>query len=495
MKLTFPLLALLLLSAVGVDAQSRAGRRPPATYPVDVQTGEAELQVGRSQLVHRVAIAPNAVVAVEFPADDAVVSEHPGNRDLVALDGTGENETATSARRPTDPLIFRPGPGFTLAAPGKPLTLYGVQFGSGLYVTFLFYPTPDLARNAHRLVLKYGLDEMTAARQKAGLRTNLIADLKPRIVKEAERLQRTEKDAATVVVAKRQDAGAPPSPPEDEPVAKSATSASDITPPAKNPDADAPKTPPPGDESVGEAGTGAGDITPTATAKRQDAGAPPSPPGDESVGEAGTGAGDIGTPVTAKRQDAGARPSPPGDESVAKSATSASDITPTATAKKPDAGAPPSPPGDEPLADRLRRLAQARIARLRDGSEKLAFGKPRYGLTLAVAENADLDDRFRIVVVAVKNRLPVPLRLTPGQPDLFIETLQKGRPVISERLIPFVTVSTAADRPFLPPEDIRWFALVYPAPILGVSQTLKVAVSQTNAADAPTAVEITVKGR
>jgi hypothetical protein len=156
-------LLLLLFPAVGAG-QSRKVTRPVSNYPADVQVGEAELEVRRSQLVHRVAVAPNGVVAVEFPADDAVVSEHPGNRDLVTLDGADEAETPATRRRATDPLIFRPGPGFTVAKSGKPLTASGVHFGSGLHVAFLSYPVADLSRNARRLILKYDLAEIAAAR-------------------------------------------------------------------------------------------------------------------------------------------------------------------------------------------------------------------------------------------------------------------------------------------------------------------------------------------
>ncbi len=142
-------LLLPLFPAVGAG-QSRKVTRPVSNYPADVQVGEAELEVRRSQLVHRVA----------------------------------------------DPLIFRPGPGFTLAKSRKPVTASGVHFGSGLHVAFLFYPVADLSRNAHRLILKYDLAEIAAARAAAGLRTNLVAAPKPPIGAEAERLRRAEAAAA-----------------------------------------------------------------------------------------------------------------------------------------------------------------------------------------------------------------------------------------------------------------------------------------------------------
>jgi hypothetical protein len=66
MNLKFPpaFLLLPLFPALGAG-QSRKVTRPVSNYPADVPVGEAELEVRRSQLVHRVAVAPNGVVAVE----------------------------------------------------------------------------------------------------------------------------------------------------------------------------------------------------------------------------------------------------------------------------------------------------------------------------------------------------------------------------------------------------------------------------------------------
>jgi hypothetical protein len=514
LKLLPAFLLLLLFPAVAAG-QSRKVTRPVSNYPADVQVGEAELEVRRSQLVHRVAVAPNGVVAVEFPADDAVVSEHPGNRDLVTLDGADEAETPATRRRATDPLIFRPGPGFTVAKSGKPLTAYGVQFGSGLYVTFLFYPVADLSRNAHRLILKYDLAEIAAARAAAGLRTNLVAPPKPRIVAEAERLRRAEAAAAeekpkTIPAAGNAAADSPTGEAKPAPTSEKTTDAATQTaaPSSEEPPRtiSAPAsgaTASPADEAkpapAAEKKTDAATQTKAGTSEEKPTmtpGAPPSPASEKTTDSAPANgaaassekktdaAADNVRPTDAAAPDAPVRRAKAAPAEEKPQASPTRKVNPERASEK-----------DDEDADRLRRLATERIADLERTSAALNFGKPRYGLSLAVAENADLDAQFRIVVIAVKNRLAAPLRLTPGQPELFIETLQKGRPVLSERLIPAAVVSSLPADRFLPPDEIRWFALVYPAPILGVSQTLKVGVSQTNAADAPAAAEITVKGR
>jgi hypothetical protein len=61
MNLKFlPAFLLLPLFPAVAAGQSRKVTRPVSNYPADVPVGEAELEVRRSQLVHRVAVAPNS---------------------------------------------------------------------------------------------------------------------------------------------------------------------------------------------------------------------------------------------------------------------------------------------------------------------------------------------------------------------------------------------------------------------------------------------------
>ncbi|MGH9204446.1 MAG: hypothetical protein ACRD2A_24730, partial [Vicinamibacterales bacterium] len=54
-----------------------------------------------------------------------------------------------------------------------PATSVIVQMTSGLVITFLFYPVPQLAEQAHRVVVTYDRNEVIAARRAAGLAVNL----------------------------------------------------------------------------------------------------------------------------------------------------------------------------------------------------------------------------------------------------------------------------------------------------------------------------------
>src|SRR5262249_49559563 len=75
-------------------------------------------------------------------------------------------------------VVVRPGDGFasptTMAqARRAPATSVIVQMTSGLVITFLFYPVPQLAEQAHRVVITYDRNEVIAARRAAGLSVNL----------------------------------------------------------------------------------------------------------------------------------------------------------------------------------------------------------------------------------------------------------------------------------------------------------------------------------
>ena len=84
-------------------------------------------------------------------------------------------------------VIVRPGDGFTspttLAQMRRaPASSVIVQMTSGMVITFLFYPVPQLAEQAHRVVVTYDRNEVIASRRAAGLAVNLdnSGDNKPR---------------------------------------------------------------------------------------------------------------------------------------------------------------------------------------------------------------------------------------------------------------------------------------------------------------------------
>ncbi|MGH9844507.1 MAG: hypothetical protein ACREEM_37775 [Blastocatellia bacterium] len=168
-------------------AQTKARRDRPAKEPgaaspppvalverpaADYLSGEANVAVrGNQNPVIRLGLSPNGVTIIEFPVADRFFALHPGNSDLVTID-----ESPTKA---TDHfLVVRAGSGFaspaTMAnARRAPVTSIIAQMQTGLVITFLFYPVPQLAEQAHRVVVGYDRDEVIAARRAAGLAINL----------------------------------------------------------------------------------------------------------------------------------------------------------------------------------------------------------------------------------------------------------------------------------------------------------------------------------
>lgn len=147
--------------------------------------------------------------------------------------------------------------------------------------------------------------------------------------------------------------------------------------------------------------------------------------------------------------------------------------------------------GRDPTRAAMSALAEA----IRSPQSFKKWTEPMHGLSLAVSPIRDVDDRSRVVVVAVRNSNNAPARLVSGQPDIYVETLdKKGKPLQVEKIrklhVETTTVSGA-----LPAGATVYYALVYEAPILGASQRLRVAAGQTNAADEPAYAEIGASSR
>jgi hypothetical protein len=108
----------------------------------------------------------------------------------------------------------------------------------------------------------------------------------------------------------------------------------------------------------------------------------------------------------------------------------------------------------------------------------------------------DFNDTARLVVFAVRNVESETLRVIPGYPDLYIETLNEhGRAVESGTRVPRLHLSSSSTGGAIPARTTRYFALVYEAPILGARQHLKLAVAHMSAADEPATADLTVTAR
>ena len=121
-----------------------------------------------------------------------------------------------------------------------------------------------------------------------------------------------------------------------------------------------------------------------------------------------------------------------------------------------------------------------------------------HGISIATSTPKDFNDKdgSAIVIVAVSNILPEPLRIVPGQPDLAIETRddQGKKTLLVEQIKPrHVESSGLGDS--IPAGATLYYAIVYRRPVLGVRQRLRVTVGQINAADDPAVADLTTSTR
>src|SRR5262245_30706681 len=118
-----------------------------------------------------------------------------------------------------------------------------------------------------------------------------------------------------------------------------------------------------------------------------------------------------------------------------------------------------------------------------------------HGLSLSTSPVREVGKRSQLVVVAVRNTKKVDARIIPGQPEIYLETVDgKGRPLQVEMVKKLATETTATDG-LIPADAIRYYAVVYETPILGARQRLSVIVGQTIAADEPATASLTSSKR
>ncbi len=124
------------------------------------------------------------------------------------------------------------------------------------------------------------------------------------------------------------------------------------------------------------------------------------------------------------------------------------------------------------------------------------WSKKRHGLTISLLPTRDLSDTARLVVFAVRNVGPETLRIIPGYPDLYIETLnERGRPVEAGSRVAKLHMSSSSVDGAIPSRATRYFALIYEMPILGAQQHLKLAVAHMSAADEPATADLTATAK
>jgi hypothetical protein len=108
-----------------------------------------------------------------------------------------------------------------------------------------------------------------------------------------------------------------------------------------------------------------------------------------------------------------------------------------------------------------------------------------HGLSLAALSPVEINERQRLMVVAIKNTGSTGLRLVTGQPDLDVVTLdERGQAIQMQSIFKLFTLSTAPSNA-IPAGTTIYYAIVYEPPVLGAAQRIRVSVAQDAAADEP----------
>ena len=112
-------------------------------------------------------------------------------------------------------------------------------------------------------------------------------------------------------------------------------------------------------------------------------------------------------------------------------------------------------------------------------------------MSLSTARTIEIDDRQRLLLVAVKNETTDALRLVAEMPELQIQTVDKtGNNLQIERIERKYTETTALSGA-VPAGAIVYYAVVYENSVLGANQKMRVLVAHDKAADAPVVASTT----
>lgn len=145
--------------------------------------------------------------------------------------------------------------------------------------------------------------------------------------------------------------------------------------------------------------------------------------------------------------------------------------------------------------DPARAATNALTEAVKSPKDFKKWSDPVHGLAVSLSQVREVDDRTRVVVVAVRNTEASAIRVVPGAPDIYVQTLDaKGNPLQFEQ-VKKLGVETTALGSSIPAGATCYYALVYETPILGASQRLRVSIAQINAADEPAAAELTSSRR
>ena len=143
----------------------------------------------------------------------------------------------------------------------------------------------------------------------------------------------------------------------------------------------------------------------------------------------------------------------------------------------------------------LTRLVNKKLAEaIKSPKEKFtAWSSAVKGLSLSTAKVIEIDDRQRLLVVAVKNETTDGLRLLDEMPEIQIQTVDKsGNSLQLERLERKYMETTALQGAISAGATV-YYAVVFENPILGANQKLLVSCAHDRAADAPVVASATTQ--
>lgn len=429
-------------------------------------SGEVRVNVQGNEdvTIIRLGLAQNGASLIEFPRDDYFYAIHPPeNADILKIEDS-------PTRLKDHYLLVRPGSSFLPSgkdAPSAAGTIH-VQMTSGKVIIFMIYPVKDISQQAHRCAVLYDRKTIVTQRRAIGLAVNLDgkedveapkASVKSEIVtKPAEAAQAEQKKTEETNLRAGQVEAVQPPVKQAEPAqspAKTAVPVQSITPVK--------------DLKVGK--------TPQRKTKSE-----------PIVVEA---------PITTLPLPTASKSAvtPVSDTTAAWKSTSSTTSTP------PVVTVPVAPLPEK------QELPKPRLSEPKNGNGKLLGILPKddplspattwvgskHGIS-AMAELAYLGAEQRMVKLWVRNVMAVPAKIVPGQPELWVYTRDnKGRTLQIEP-VRITKIETTAQNGVIRGSGQEVFQLHFKAPILGVAQKLYVSIAQSNAADQPLLVEITVPG-
>jgi hypothetical protein len=143
-------------------------------------------------------------------------------------------------------------------------------------------------------------------------------------------------------------------------------------------------------------------------------------------------------------------------------------------------------------AKTIAALKEALKDAMADPGSFKAWRGPTHGLSVATRLR-NLDERASVALVAVKNVEDAPVQILPGQPELVVETVNKGK-IIQLQPIEKLSEEASTTSNIIPGRATVYYAVAFAPPILGKQQKVRVTVRRRDAADDPAGANLIASG-